>query len=135
MTTLMAVEADGRFDAAAASNDGGLEIHPRLRLDAAYHDFDGRDISDPRRLPGREHQRTTAQPEPWHWKRERAVRTIRSHADSPHLETVRVRWVDQPIATHRKEIDGDRSTGNRPELKAAGNLIADGPTYGTTGAA
>jgi autotransporter translocation and assembly factor TamB len=122
--TTDSVQADGRLTL-QRSTIGGLEI-ARASLDGGYHesvgniralDIVGRDLNV--KASGTVALNDTAQS------------NLKIHADSPDLETIG-KLVDVPIGGIGS-IDAT-VTGNRRELKAAGNLVGDGLKYGNNGA-
>ena len=103
----------------------GLEI-TRANLDATYHDSTGdiRTLEVVGRDLNVKASGTLA-------LNETGQSNLKLHADSPSLATLG-KLVDQPLSGIAK-IDAD-VTGNKRELKATGNLTADGVKYGENGA-
>jgi autotransporter translocation and assembly factor TamB len=118
------IEADAKVTL-QPSTIGGLEI-ARGSMDAAYRDS----VGDIRTLDiaGRD---INVQASGTLALNESGQSNLKVHADSPSLETIGG-LVDQPVAGIGK-IDAT-VTGNRHELKAAGNLVGDGLKYGDNGA-
>ena len=122
--TADSVQAEGRLTL-QPSSIGGLEI-ARASLDGGYHesvgnirtlDIAGRDLNV--KASGTVALNDTGQS------------NLEIHADSPDLETIG-KLVDVPIRGIGS-IDAT-VTGNRRELKAAGNLVGDGLKYSDNGA-
>jgi autotransporter translocation and assembly factor TamB len=107
------------------STIGGLDI-ARASLDGAYHDSTGTirtlDIS------GRD---INVQASGTLALNDSGQSNLKIHADSPSLEQIG-KLIDQPISGIGK-VDAT-VTGNRHELKATGNVVADGVKYGENGA-
>ena len=118
------VQADGKVTL-QPSTIGGLEI-TRASLDGTYHDSTG----DIRALDiaGRD---VNVQASGTLALNETGQSNLKVHADSPSLEEIG-KLVDQPI-TGIGKVDAT-VTGNKRELKAAGNVIGDGVKYGDNGA-
>src|SRR5205085_3952379 len=122
--TVDGVEADGRVTL-EPSTIGGLEI-TRASLDGTYRDSSGeiRTLD----VVGRDlnvHASGALA------LNDAGQSNLKVHADSPSLETIG-KLVDQSLAGIGK-IDAT-ITGNKHELKAAGNVIGDGLKYGDNGA-
>jgi autotransporter translocation and assembly factor TamB len=118
------VQAEGKVTL-EPSTIGGLQI-ARALLDGTYHESTG-DIRT-LEVAGRD---VNVQASGTVALNETGQSNLKVHADSPSLEEIG-KLVDQPI-TGIGKIDAT-VTGNRRELKAAGNLVGDGLKYGDNGA-
>jgi len=118
------VEADAKLTL-DPSTIGGLEL-TSANLDATYHNSTG-DIRT-LEIVGRD---VNVKANGTLALNDTGQSNLTVHADSPSLGTIG-ELVDQPLAGIAK-IDAT-VTGNRRELKASGNLTADGVKYGDNGA-
>ena len=118
------VQADGKVTL-EPSAIGGLQI-TRASLDGSYHDS----IGDIRTLDitGRD---LNLQASGTVALNDTGQSNLKLHADSPSLEEIG-KLIDQPM-TGIGKVDAT-VTGNKHELKAAGDLVGDGVTYGENGA-
>ena len=118
------VQADGKVTL-QPSTIGGLEI-TRAIVDGTYHDSTGeiRALD----IVGRD---VNVQASGTLALNDTGQSNLKVHADSPSLDAIG-KLVDLPI-TGIGKVDAT-VTGNKHELKAAGNVIGDGVKYGENGA-